>query len=172
MGKGLPRSLSRGPKLLSKIIHDKFALDNVSITVDGAAGVGFGSVVIRGLPEGNINFLGALINLSLSESDAGIVDTFSGDYSVGTTPASDGTLTAGDVDIIPSQPIGPASAGAIGPVRGVHAAAVTGTVYDNTDGSLELNLNLLIDDADISADGTIVIASGDMSISYSMLGDD
>ena len=45
-------------------------------------------------------------------------------------------------------------------------------ILDNTDGSLEINLNLLIDDADISADGIPITADGEFQILYTMLLDD
>lgn len=53
--------------------------------------------------------------------------------------------------------------------RGTNA---TQAILDNTDGSLELNLNLLIDDANISADSQSLTASGELHIVYSVLGDD
>lgn len=172
MSKGLRRSISRGSKLSQSIIKQTFRFKDAAIEVDGASGVGFGSLILGDLPEGNIMFLGAAINMAFLEADAGIVDTFSGDFSVGTTPADDGTLSLGDVDIIPSTAIGAAVAGAILTVRATHTAAVTGTVYDNTAGALELNFNMLIDDASISADDTIVTLNGELYIAYIMLGDD
>ena len=56
--------------------------------------------------------------------------------------------------------------------RGLQAdGAHCGVIFDNTAGALEVNLNLLIDDADIS--GTVAITvSGTVDISYIMLGDD
>lgn len=170
--KGLKRSIDRGPALQQTLQKKTIIMNAAQIEIDGATGVGFGSLVIGDFPEGNVVLMAAVINVAFLEADAGIVDTFSGDFSIGTTPASDGTLTAGDVDIVPSTAIGPAVAGAIATVRATHAVAVTGTVHDNTTGSLEINFNMLIDDADISADDTFVGLTGELYISYQMLGDD
>ena len=98
-------------------------------------------------------------------------DTWAGDYAVGTTPAGDGTLTGADIDIIGSTPLAAATAEVSPRTRGVGVTATNAAVLDNTDGSLELNLSLLIDDADIS--GTVPItATGEIYVSYVVLGDD
>jgi len=54
----------------------------------------------------------------------------------------------------------------------VRATGVTAAIFDNTDGSLEINLNLIIDDATISADDVEFTASGVLEIVYCVLGDD
>lgn len=170
--KGLQRSLSRGPAAGKGASPKRMAKAALAVAMTGATGVGWGTAVIGDFPEGNILFLGAVAYCSLDEDgDAGIVDTFDADFSVGTTAADDGTLTAGDVDIIPSTTIAQAVSGVTPSARAEHAAATTGVVFDNTDGSLEINLNLLIDDADISAD-VPVLATYDVAISYVVLGDD
>jgi hypothetical protein len=172
MGKGLPRSMARASGAIAPIQKQTIVLDALAIAVaNGSGAPGFGTTVIGDFPEGNILFLGIVSNVQFSSADAEILATFDGDYSIGTTPASDGTLTDGDVDLIPSTPLGAATDGVSPALRTAHAVAVTGTVYDNTDGSLELNLNLLIDDAsqtaavDVTATGTVVLA-------YIVLGDD
>ena len=174
MTKGLGRSLNRGPALQQNITKQTFVLDALALVIDGAAGVGFGSVVLGGLPEGNLLFLGATSYLAISGpgSDAGLVDTFEGDYGVGTIPMSDATLGGGDVDIIQSTAMAAAVA-EVGPrTRGTSLAADTGEIHDNTDGSLELNLNVLVDDAHISADGIAFTATGELQLVFVMLGDD
>lgn len=172
MAKGSPRSRQRGNPLQQEIMKLDIPV-NAPITVDGASGVGFGSIAF-GLPEGNVLFLGCVANLSFSGSgsDAGLVDTWNGDFGIGTTPASDGTITAGDVDIVPSTALGPAVAEASPITRATHVSTQTGVVFDNTAGDLELNLNLLVDDADISADGVPITAEGLISVAFIMLGDD
>ena len=76
-----------------------------------------------------------------------------------------------EVDLIQSTALGAATAKVSPVARGTHAVAITGTVLDNTDGSLELNLNLLIDDANISGAADFT-ATGVVELSYIILGDD
>jgi len=174
MTKGLERSLSRGSALTQHTMKQTFTLDALAITVDGAAGIGFGTVVLGGLPEGNLLFLGATGYISVAGpgSSANLVDTWNGDFGVGTTPADDATITAGDIDIVGSTALGPAVAEVSPRTRGTSVNADTGEVHDNTDGSLELNLNVLVDDADIDADGIAMTATGEVQLLFSMLGDD
>lgn len=168
--KGLLRSLSRN-KTRQPIAKETFVAKNLLITLAGATGVGYGSVVIGDFPEGNIQVMGCVALLKFSKSTAaGVVDTFDGDFSIGTTPTADATLNGTEVNIVPSTALGAATSGVSPLVRG--ASTTFGTIYDNTDGSLELNLNLLIDDANISADGQILAANGIVCISYIVYGDD
>lgn len=166
--KGLPRSLSRSatgaggsPKT--------FPITALAIRTTGATGVGFGTAVIRDLPQGNILLLGAVAYLQFTKLDAGTIATFDGDYAIGTAPTADATLNGAEVDIIPSTALGAATAGVSPMVRGANATQV---MLDNTDGSLELNLNLLIDDASASADDQDFTVSGVLSLAYIVLGDD
>ena len=149
MGKGLPRSLGRSgaqSQIISKI---QISVNTtVTVTATGAA-IGFGSVVLNGLPEGYLKMIGAAASLDFSGSgsDANLSDTWSGDFGIGTTPASDATITAGDVDIIASTALGAATA-EVAPT--VVAYNGTDAVIDNTANDLEMNLNVLIDAADIT----------------------
>lgn len=173
MGKGLPRSLKNAGVEQNSVRKLTIPLDDVVVTVSATgSAIGFGSAVIRGLPEGNVQLIGAVafVGLSGSGSDANLAATWSGDYGIGTTPASDATISGTDVNIIGSTAIGPATAEAIAPVR---AANDTPAIFDNTDGSLELNLNVLVDAANIVDDESVdLTASGYLSLAYVVLGDD
>lgn len=168
--KGLPRSLSRGVSQLS-IVRQAIPVTAKAISLAGTTGVGFGSVVIGDLPEGNILFLGAVSYMKFTTADADVQATFDGDYSIGSAPTADVTLSGSEVDIIQSTALGAATAGVSPVARGTNAAAICGTVLDNTDGSLELNLNLLIDDANISGTGDFTV-TGALELVYVVLGDD
>lgn len=167
--KGLDRSLSRGNPLKSNIIKDSIAFDLTVSVTDGAPG--FGTAVIQGLPEGNLLYFGAVISLDLFTADGDVIATFSGDFSVGTAPTADGTLSGAEVDLIASTAIGPATAGVTPVTRGASTDSLQGGVFDNTAGTLELNLNVIIDDASISGDADFT-ATGVLHIAYTMLGDD
>lgn len=173
MTKGLQRSLSRGPKSSADITKQTIVLDNATVVVSATgAAIGFGNAVIGDFAEGNILVLGigGTLGLSGSGADANLVDTWSGDFGIGSTPADDATISAGDVDIVASTAIGPATAEAIADFR---VAAAPSVLLDNTDGSLEINLNVLIDAADITDDQSVTLTlSGSLQIAYLVLGDD
>lgn len=174
MSKGLPRSLSRGSAQRQEIIKETVVIRDAVVTVS-ATGVanGFGSAVVGDFPEGNILFLGAVSYLDFAGSgaDANLVDTWSGDYSVATAPLANAIIdTDPERNVIFTSAIGPAGSEVIGRTRGEKGGVV---VFDNTDGSLELNLNLTIDAADITDDTSVdITANGEIFISYVVLGDD
>lgn len=172
--KGLQRSISRGPKADQNIVKETIRLSSLALEVDGATGVGWGTAVAGDFPQGNICLLGIVAYLQFSgPTAAGLVDTWAGDYGVGSTPATDGTITAGDVDLVPSTALAAATAEVSPKTRGVQAdGAFAGVVLDNTDGSLEINVNLLVDDANISADDLAFTVDGEIYLSYVVLGDD
>lgn len=172
MSKGLTRSLGRAAPTLAKIVKQRVKARGVALSIDGATGVGFGAAVIGDLPAGNILLLGAVAYVTITEASAGITAVFTGNFSVGSAPTADATLSGAEVDVIQSTALAAATAGVSPRTRGTSAAAICGTVLDNTDGSLELNLNVLIADAEISADDAVASADVDMEISYVVLLDD
>lgn len=173
MGKGLPRSSARGSAQSQEIIKQVFALRDETVTVSATgSAIGFGSVVIGDFPEGNILFLGAVSNIKLdgSGSDGNLTDDWEGDYSIGTTPADDATVSGTDVDIIASTALAAATAEVGVTTRSANA---TQDIFDNTDGSLEINLNVLIDAADITDDESVdLTANGEAYLAFIVLGDD
>lgn len=167
--KGLVRSLARGAPQKQAIRRQRVLLTSVALVTSGLSGVGFGSVVIGDLPEGNILFQGAVAYLKFTKNSAGTIATFAGNYSVGSTPTADATLSSTDADLIGSSAIAAAVAGVSAVTRGVGSTTV---VLDNTDGSLEINLNVNIDDASVSADAQSFTVTGYVDLVYSILGDD
>jgi len=172
MGKGLPRSMSRGaPQRQIMKKHTININHSVTVSATGAA-VGFGTSMIGDLPEGNILFLGAVgyLQLSGSGSDANLDATWDGDFSVGTAPTADVTLSGAEIDILPSTALGAATAEVSPRARSVNA---TQAIFDNTDGSLELNLNVLVDAANIGDGATVVLtARGTLQLAYAVMLDD
>lgn len=166
--KGLLRSLSRNP-VRQAVRKQIIRLSNLPVSVAGTSGVGYGSAVLGDLPDGNILLLGAVSYLQFTTADADVQATFDGDYSIGSAATADATLNGAEVDIVPSTSFGGAATAGVSPVaRGANATQV---MLDNTDGSLELNLNVLIDDANISGTGDFTV-SGYVVLVYSVLGDD
>jgi hypothetical protein len=97
---------------------------------------------------------------------------FTSAYSIGTAPTTDATLSGSEVDIIPQTSVAAANIRVSPRTRSTHAAAVTGTVYDNTDDSLELNANILIDDLFVIVDNNTCLINGEIMLSYIVLLDD
>ncbi|HET6417631.1 MAG TPA: hypothetical protein VFG22_15140 [Polyangiales bacterium] len=173
MTKGLPYSMSRGAPLRQEIIKQTVTVRDAAVTVDGATGVGFGSVVIGDIPEGNILILGAVAYMQFTgPTSASLDDDWVGDYGIGSTPADDATITTTDINIIGSTAIAAATAEASPRTRGTSNTTDLDHILDNTDGSLEINLTLLVDDANIGADGLDFTVNGELTLAYIMLLDD
>ncbi len=157
MSKGLPRSLSRGKALQQAVTKIQIEIDHtVTVTATGSA-IGFGSVVLGGLPEAHLKIMSAAIAVQFTgPTSADLTDTYDGDFGVGSTPAGDATITGSDVDFISSTALGAATA-EVSPLLTVPDGV--DLVLDNTDGSLELNLNLLIDAANIVDDAVVAMTA-------------
>jgi hypothetical protein len=172
MAKGLPRSLSRGAAQDRPVIKQRLTIsETVTVTAVSTA-IGFGSAVISDFEEGNVLLLGCVATLAFagSGSDANLADDWSGDFGIGSTPASDATITGADVDILASQALDTASSEAHASARYADPGVA---IIDNTDGSAEMNLNLLIDAADITDDESVdITVTGYVDIVYTMIGDD
>ena len=157
MSKGLPRSLSRGSTSRQAVTKLTLPLTGVQVTVSSTgAAIGFGTVVIGGLPEAHIKLMAVACQLQLAGNgaDANLSDTWDGDFAVGTTPVDDATITAGDADLIASTALGAATA-EVSPLHVVPNGV--DAVFDNTAGGLEVNLNVLIDAADIVDDESVIL---------------
>lgn len=168
---GLKRSMSRVSPAQTPATPQNIELQvtDESFTVtDGNPG--FGSVALFGLPEGNILILGAVAYIILSSSAAGITTTFDGDVSLGTAATEDGDVSdSNEANIIPSTALGAATAKVSPRVRAVSTSS--GTIIDNTAGNVVVYLNVLIDNAAISAD-SVIIANAEITMCISVLGDD
>ena len=176
MSKGLQRSLSRGAAGRQEIFRIDMPF-SFSVDITGVAdSVDAGTYAIGGLPQGNLLFLGAVSYVQVDGgSDAHIVNNWGGDYAIGTAPNGDVDLgDAGDANIVPSTAlIAGASDKLAASTRGASTGAEHGVIIDNTDGSLELNLNLLIDDNVITdAEVGTFAVSGVIHAAIIVLGDD
>lgn len=173
MPKGLPRSLSRGRALKKPIINQTIRVNTLVTATAAATGVGFGNVALAAFPEGNVLFLGAVANLRFSALGANATNAiaaFNGDYAIGSTADADGTLSGTEVNLVASTALGPAVARVTPFARGTGATQV---VLDNTARTLNMNLNVLVDAADITdATAVTLTVEGTLDIAYVMLGDD
>lgn len=173
MPKGLSRSLARGRALKKPIINQTVNVRAQVTVTAAAAGVGFGNVALAAFPEGNVLFLGAVANLRFSALGANATNAiaaFNGDYAIGSGADADGTLSGTEVNLVGSTALGPAVARVTPFARGTGATQV---VLDNTARTLNMNLNVLVDAADITdATSVTLTVEGTLDIAYVMLGDD
>lgn len=145
MGKGLPRSLGRGAPFKQDVVKQLVKFTKSLSIANGSSADGFGTVVIGDLPAGKIALLATRVrNTVFSTADADATATWNGHIAIGSAPATDVTVTGTKGDLVASTVIGAATA-KVSPVQDI--AAYKGTILDNTDGSLEINLNVLVDDA-------------------------
>ena len=170
MGKGLPRSLGRGKNPIGKIKRKTITI-NEAMSFTGVTDTAvFATAVVGDFEEGNILTLGGVANLTFTgPTSANLADDFQGDVAVGSTPADDNTVTGADVDVIASTAIPAASS----EVSSVRATGTSVAMLDNTDGSLEINLNVLLDANEVTNGETVEITvTGELEIAYIVLGDD
>jgi hypothetical protein len=174
--KGLKRSLSRGEPALQEVYRMDVAFEQ-SVDITGVADtVDAATFVIQGLPQGNLLFLGAVAYAQVDGgADTHIIDNWAGDYAIGTVPQNDVDLgDAGETNIIPSTALAAGASDKLAPsTRGSSTGTENGLILDNTDGSLELNFNMLIDDNAITdtEDGTFTV-TGVLHAAFIVLGDD
>tara|TARA_R110000772_G_scaffold30806_10_gene76512 strand:+ start:2090 stop:2605 length:516 start_codon:yes stop_codon:yes gene_type:complete len=164
--KGLPRSLANANIMHQAVSKIRLPIDvSINSATVGAA-IGWGTVVLAGLPEAHLKVIAAAVSIQFSGpgASADLADTWAGDFGIGTTPATDATITAGDADLIASTALAAATA-EVSPV--VIAPQGVDLVLDNTAGALEINLNLLIDAADQVDTTTVALqAVGYFELTY------
>jgi hypothetical protein len=171
MGKGLPRSYARSKKtsVQGQVVRQTIVVKNGAVTVvNGSSAPGIGTLVIGDLPAGQLRLLGARAQgLVFSTSDADAIATWDGDWALGSAPNADADLAdAADIDLLPSTAIGAATA-KVSPTQDAVSTATqhAGAMIDNKDGSKELNLNIMVDDASQSGDISMVV-NGVFELAY------
>lgn len=173
MGKGLPRSMSRGAPQRQEIIKQHFVLDGLTFDITGTTSTAKSATAVVGdFPEGNILLLGAVAYVQVSGpgGSADLADNWEGDFSFGSAPTADATLNNAEVDIIPSTALAAATAEVSPLTRATNATQV---ILDNTDGSLEINFNFAIDADEVTNAETVSFTvTGILHVIYSVLGDD
>ena len=88
-------------------------VDTAVTLVDEAGVVAYGSLKIYDFPEGLIYIIGAVMDIDLTKSSAGVIATWDGDVALGTVAAdNDATpLATTEEDIIPNTATPQATAG-------------------------------------------------------------
>jgi hypothetical protein len=177
-GRGHKRALARAARRPGNngLFFKTVMFDKTIVVADPGAAVAFATAVIEGLPAANLWIGCAVAYFSVQDvGGAGLIAAFTGNFAIGTTPTADATLAATDIDIINTTAF-TAAAGITPRTREV-SAAVSGNnltdarFFDNTDGSLELNANIIIADASISAQATVRVR-GELHLVMATMGDD
>ena len=170
--KGLPRSRARGSKVASPIVKANIRLALTMTTTDAGAAGAWGTAVVGDFPDGNILLLGAVLsNIKLVKGSAALIDAFVATLAVGAAPTADATLNGAEVNIVPATAQSAATTGTLTGGRAASTGTESGVVLDNTDGSLELNLNASLPDASSTGNSSLII-TGVLHLSYIVLGDD
>lgn len=151
-----------------------FTFVNAQVTLADEAGVvAYGGLKFCDMQAGAIIFLGAVSDLDVTKSSAGVNDDWDGDFAIGTVTASNNnTLTGTEASILPSTATPQASGGAT-TANGQSTLTQSGTVVDGTSTAVDVYINFLVDDADHNVTGTAcnLILNGTVTLLYANLGD-
>jgi hypothetical protein len=146
-----------------------FTLTSTPVTVANVTGASFGGLKLYDFPEGRIMIVGGTASFSFDWSASDIGAAGSGDFSLGTTISADATLGGTDVDIMASTAMLDPFVSGVGTGSG---ALVNNTAFDGTGTAKDLNLNIIIDDADVAdAASDIVYVTGTITVKWDFLGD-
>lgn len=147
-----------------------FTLTRLSVTMTDAGAAGsHGTHKLLTLPAGNIVFLGATCDLSVTAGAGGISDTAAVVAGVGTATVGtdNATLTTTEQDLVPSTAA--TLTGGVGAAKGKSLTAGI-AVFDGTSSAKEAWLNFAVPDADSTADDTLTV-SGTVTLVWANLGD-
>ncbi len=177
MTKGLPRSRKNIPRAALGATKQLINLNGkiITITATGAA-IGFGSLRVSDLPEGNILIQGIGGSLGFAAPVGGdAIATWAGDISFGSVATLDTDLTTpitnNDIDGDPTPDSIGAAVDHVIPLGNL-VGSTPGAPILNTAGNLGVFLNMIIDDASIATDGVVpVTLSGNLELVYTVLGD-
>ena len=152
------------------VLKTVIKLSGLSVTMTDAVAAGsHGSAKLFDFPAGNLFFLGATCDLTLTAGVGGITDTAAVVVGVGTaTLATDNaTLTGTEADLVPSTAaILTAGVGA-GKGKSLTAGAVA---FDGTSTAKDAWLNIAVPDAGSTGNDTLIV-SGTITLVWSNLGD-
>lgn len=170
--KGLKRSLDRGNSLEQHIIKSTLQMDALFLPMTNVPfDTAWGTIALDRFKKGNVLFLGARADIIFAKTDANISNTFEGIFSFGTEPStSNADLVGAFADLIPAFLLGPASSGVTSNER-AWSLTQAGEVFDNTDSSLDVNLNIHIFDDSIFNHSALLV-TGNITTAYLLLGDD
>lgn len=160
-------------ELGDEVVHQTvLTLTETPVTVANTTGASFGGVKLYDFPAGRILVHGVTAYFdTIDWSDSDIGATGSGDYSLGTTITADATLDGTDVDLLPSSAMLDPFVDGVGSSNAGTALAASAQ-FDGTSTAKDLNLNVIIDDADVAdAASDVVLFTGTITVTWVNLGD-
>ncbi|TXH45714.1 MAG: hypothetical protein E6Q97_30975 [Desulfurellales bacterium] len=120
----------------------------VPVTVANTTGASFGSLKVFDFITTKFYLFGGSSKFTrIVWTGEDIAATGSGDYSIGTTATADATLSSTDANIQASTAMLDPFVAGVGTGSGFFAA---GAAYDGSSSAIDLYLNVIIDDADVS----------------------
>lgn len=144
---------------------------NAAVTLADEAGVvAYGGLKVYDMPAGNIVVLGAVSDLALTLSAAGVNADWDGDFGVGTVTASNNaTLSSTEQNIIPTT----ATPQAVSSATTADGESTAVAVIDGTATAADIYLNFLVDDADhdVTSTPTNIVVNGTLKLFWMNLGD-
>lgn len=131
-------------------IKTTLTLKDVVVTTGNTTGASFGSTKLYDFPEGRIAILSNIAYFTeIDWAGSDIAVGGSGDYSLGSTATADATLSSTDVDMLPSTAMLDPFVAGVGRSNAGSALAALAQ-FDGTTTAVDMNLNAIIDDADVS----------------------
>lgn len=144
---------------------------NVAFTLtDVPSTVAYSGKKVYDFPLGNLLIFGAVADLVVTKSAAGVDLDAAGDFGVGTVTASNNaTLSSTEQNIIPTTETLMAAGSAN--AKGMNIAAIA--PLDGTATAIDLFLNFLVDDGDqdVTSTPTNLIVNGTLVVNWINLGD-
>ena len=140
---------------------------------DNPGVVAFGKLKIATLPAGYVLIMGATTDLAITKSSGGVIDTWDGDFALGTAQLNnDNALNGAEANIIPSTATPQAVAGAT-TAKGASTGTEAPKIHDGHTTAIDVFLNMIVDDTDHDVTGTPcnLVLNGIVTIVYGMLGD-
>ena len=142
------------------------------VLADEAGVVAYGGLKVYDFPEGAIYMLGAILDVDLTKSSAGVNANWDGDIGVGVVTASNNaTLSSTEQNIIPTTSTPQAVAGAT--TGNAQSTSAENIVHDGTSTAKDVYVNILVDDTDHNVAGTAcnIILNGTLKLYWINLGD-
>jgi len=146
--------------------------DHAIALTDEAGVVAYGGSKVYDLPAGAILMLGAVADIDLTKSSAGVNADWDGDVGVGTVTASNNnTLATTEQNIIPTTATPQAVAGVT--TANAQSTSTENEVIDGTGTAVDVFLNFLVDDADhdVTTTACNLIVNGTLTLHWINLGD-
>jgi len=133
-------------------------IDGATLIIDGSSGAGWGAAKLYDFPTGHVT----IFNVELDGLDiipgTGMDVADGGDISLGSSGTDDNSLAGTEINVLASTSFDP-----VGTATDFNAGALCPVWLDGSSTAADLYLNMLVDDADISAlvtntfDGVVTI---------------